>query len=241
MVPKFTLYIKLNVQQHSAVIMPFLEPPELTIQTIPPSGTDVTLNAPPVSSSNFPPDSLRSRFSGLEFTVYQLVTDHEVGTNKEILKMRFSDPVGSEQTGPAWFETNRRSSFDETLEILSIVIDRLEGKEKEHIASARLGILHQYIQEECAKATKEDHERAYLAGTLKDRVRFHVWNAVTTHIDEFEIHSDDVNRLVYALCQTLSGDLEDLDHLDMKVLLLSARKDAAPAPATVEAAAPPVV
>lgn len=222
--------------------MPFLGSPEPSDYTIPPpSGADVTLNAPSVSSRNFPPESLRSSFSGLEFAIHHSGTEHGVvETDKELLKMRFSDPVGSQQTGPAWFETTQLS-FAETIEVLSIVIERHEGQEKEHLESARCGLLVEYVKGICDEATVENYEEAYLAGTLKDQVLSHVWNAVSSHRTEFLIHSDDVKRLIYALCQALPGDLEDLDRLDMNVLLLSARKDAAPAPATVEAAAPPVV
>jgi hypothetical protein len=176
------------------------------------------------------------------FTVYQRGTSGtapEADSDTALLKIRFPNPVGDEQIGETSVDSIYPFSPAEVAEVLSIVMDRHEGAEKEQLESARLGLLHEHVKDECARATVEDFEEAYSARILDNRVSAHVWDEIERN--KINIHYDDVNRLIYALCQPQLVDLEDLKRMDIKDLLLSARKDAAPAPATVEAAALPEV
>jgi hypothetical protein len=116
--------------------------------------------------------------------------------------------------------------------VLGVIRRQYRGEHRRRVLNARKKILHDLharIVEICRDATVEDYNKAVeegynnSAGALLAYVEVHGWRAERE--TKFEIHSDDVKRLIYAICQVMPIHMHDLK---LKDFLLKARVDSAP-------------
>ncbi|KAG7527417.1 hypothetical protein FFLO_06959 [Filobasidium floriforme] len=211
--------------------MPLIEPPD-TSTIGPPPTIESSTGAPPLSQSIFPPGSLHPTFSGLTLTVHQDPTNftEEDLEGRPLLEVRFPDPARGDLESA--IETVSHLSLGEQAEVLGVIRRQCSGEHRRRILNARKKILldlHARIVDICRDATVEDYNNAVEEGydnpadAVLDQVTVHVWRAVGE--TEFEIHSDDVKRLIYAIYQVMPVQMHDLK---LKDLLLTARVDSAP-------------
>jgi hypothetical protein len=146
------------------------------------------------------------------------------------LEARFPDPGECDLEGE--IETFSHLSLGEQVEVLGVIRRQYRGEHRRRVLNARKKILHDLharIVEICRDATIEDYNKAVLegynnsAGALLAHVEIPVWRAERE--TEFEIHSDDVKRLIYAIYQVMPVHMHNLK---LKDLLLKARVDSAP-------------
>jgi hypothetical protein len=211
--------------------MPLIEPRE--ISTIEHPGTPgSSTGAPALSQSIFSPESLHLTFSELTLTVHQrpIHFTEEALEGGPLLEVRFPDPGECDLEGE--IETFSHLSLGEQVEVLGVIRRQYRGEHRRRVLNARKKILHDLharIVEICRDATIEDYNKAVLegynnsAGALLAHVEIPVWRAERE--TEFEIHSDDVRRLIYAIYQVMPVHMHNLK---LKDLLLKARVDSAP-------------
>lgn len=147
-----------------------------------------------------------------------------------MLEVRFPDPARGDLEGE--IETFSHLSLGEQAEVLGVIKRQCSGEHRRRVLNARKKILldlHARIVEICRDATVEDYNKAVeegydnSAGALLDQVTVHVWRAEGE--TKFDIHADDVGRLIYAIYQVMPVQMHDLK---LKDLLLTARVDSAP-------------